>query len=336
MSTKGLWGQLNNTFNNSTKRSKKKMYLIANDHDTRLEAGIGDPDIEEIYNLTHPDVVNYQMLMTQWESGKSIGKSKTRTWQEEMDDITDETLDVWEGQVAYHYPRKTPTFIAIFPNGRTAFTNGKYEERLLALDVLSLTLGEYPVLAALKTDVDAKITVIRAARNQQRVQYGKVGMKSNEVEQARVALAELLDNNLCKLKIKYRKNLSIVENYFDLSLLRKNVTDDDFQFQSTGTVEAGASFLVTMPKKLELSTNATCNFTNLSGVAEMQFFFAANGASLDNAVKVTVLPDESVETTAAEAGWAPGMNFIVVKNMGEVSAEFELVVSVAMEPGGEE
>jgi hypothetical protein len=328
---------LNNMFDNATKQSKKKMLLIALDHDSRLEAGSDDPDIEEIYNLTHPDVLNYQTLMAQWESGKGIGKSRTRTWEELLDDIQESTLDIWEGKVTNFFPKNTPTYLAIFPNGRTAITNGKYEERLLALDAFSLTLGNYVQLASLKTEVDAKITEIKAARNQQRVQYGKVSMKSNEVEQARVALADLFDNNLCKLKIKYRKNLSIVENYFDLSLLRKNVTDDDFQFQTTGTVEAGVSFLVAMPKKLELSTNAICNCTNLSGVAEMQFFFAANGASLDNAVKITVQPDESVETTAAEAGWAPGMNFVVVKNLGDVSAEFELNVVAALEQtnGGE-
>lgn len=328
---------MSNTFENSTKRSKKKMLLIANDHDARLEAGSDDPDIEEIYNLIHPEVLNYQALMAQWESGKGIGKSRTRTWEELLDDIQESTLDIWEGKVTNFFPKNTPTYLAIFPNGRTPFTNGKYEERLLALDAFSLTLGNYAQLASLKTEVDAKITEIKAARNQQRVQYGKVGMKSNEVEQARVALAELLDDNLCKLKIKYRRNLSLVENFFDLSLLRKNVTDEDFQFQATGTVEAGASFLVAMPKKLELSTNATCNLSNLSNTAELQFFFAANGASLDNTVKVNVQPDENVETTAAEAGWAPGMNFVVVKNLGDVSAEFELNVVAALEQanGGE-
>ncbi len=335
MSKKGEWVSLNNIFDNATKRSKKKMRLIINDHVLKLETASEDPEILAIYDLTEPKRIAYNLLLTQWESGKGIGKGKTRTWEDLLDEINDTVLNVWEGQVTYYFPKDTPTYIAIFPGGRMAITTGRYEDRLQALDTFSLTLVSYSSLEALKRTVDDKLVEIKLARKQQRSQYDKVGFKSTELEEMRVELADILDDNLCKLKIKYRTNLKMVENFFDRSLLRKNVSDEDFMFQSAGTVEAGASFLITLPKKLLISTNATCQFMNQSGLVDLQFFFVANGTNLDNPVKTTVQPDESIETTAAEAGWAPGMGFLVVKNIGTMSAEFDLSVMAATEGEGE-
>ncbi len=327
---------MSNLFDNATKKSKKKMRLIINDHDRKLEiAKDDDPEIEAMYDITHPKKLAYNLLITQWESGKGIGKGDTKEWTNLLDEINDTVLDFWEGQVTYYFPVRTPTYIAIFPGGRMAITSDPYEDRLAALDALSETLSNYTQLAALKTTVDAKVAEVHLARKSQQSQYDKVDVKSTELEEMRVELANLLDDNLCKLKVKYRQNLSMVENFYDLSLLRKNVSDEDFMFQSEGTVEAGASFLVTLPKKLVISTNATCNFMNQSGLVDLQFFFVANGTNLDNPLKITVQSNETIETTAAEAGWAPGMGFLVVKNMGTMSAEFDLSVMAATETEGE-
>lgn len=336
MSKKEGWSQLNNIFDNVTKKSKKKMHLIINDHALKLETASKDPEIQTLYDLTNPKRIKYNQLMAEWDSSKGIGKGNTRTWKNYLDEINETVLNTWEGQVTYYFPKDTPTYIAIFPRGRMVITNGKYNDRLLALNAFSLTLAEYPLLDKLKETVDAKLEEINTARKQQRSQYDKVSFKSTELEEMRVELANLLDDNLCKLKIKYRQNLKMVENFFNRSLLRKNVNDEDFMFQSAGTVEAGASLLITLPKKLLISTNATCHFINQSGLVELQFSFVANGTNLDNAVKTNVQPDETIETTAAEAGWAPGMNFIVVKNLGTMAAEYDLSVMAAPNPIGEE
>ncbi|MCC6727305.1 MAG: hypothetical protein IT258_22560 [Saprospiraceae bacterium] len=336
MVRKKKWAQLYNQFDNATKSSKKKMRLIINDHCRRLESNkTGDPELEAMYDLTNPKRTAYDLKMKQWDSSKGIGKGMTKDWTNLLDEINDTVLDVWEGQVTYFFPMRTPTYIAIFPGGRMAITSGPYEDRLAALDALSETLDNYKDLENLKTTVDAKLVQVHQARNSQRSQYDKVGTTSTELEEMRVELANLLDDNLCKLKVKYRQTLAMVENFYDLSLLRKNVSDDDFMFQSEGTVEAGASFLITLPKKLLISTNATCNFINLSGLVDLQFFFVANGTNLDNLVKISVQPSETIETTAAEAGWAPGMGFLVVKNMGTMSAEFDLSIMAATVPEGE-
>ncbi|MCC6726097.1 MAG: hypothetical protein IT258_16440 [Saprospiraceae bacterium] len=93
------------------------------------------------------------------------------------------------------------------------------------------------------------------------------------------------------------------------------------------------SYRVALPEKLTVGTNTTCTFTNLSGSVDLQFFFAANGTDTDGATKTTVRPNESLTGTAAESGWSSGANFIMVKNMGGITAEFEgLLVTATPEP----
>ncbi|MBK9013159.1 MAG: hypothetical protein IPM82_03195 [Saprospiraceae bacterium] len=44
-----------------------------------------------------------------------------------------------------------------------------------------------------------------------------------------------------------------------------------------------------------------------------------------------MLAMQTAQTNAAESGWAPGAKFIIVKNLGTVTAEFELAVTEAVE-----
>ena len=123
----------------------------------------------------------------------------------------------------------------------------------------------------------------------------------------------------------------MVENFFDLGLLRKPSSDADAIFRHSGMVEADATSAVAVSAKLTMSAKATCTFSNNSNQAELQFFFSANASASDHLLKITVLPNESAESTAAEAGWAPGTGFIIVKNTGLVTADFEMTVVEAVE-----
>ncbi len=42
-------------------------------------------------------------------------------------------------------------------------------------------------------------------------------------------------------------------------------------------------------------------------------------------------PNESATGTAAESGWVPGANFIIVKNVGALTAEFEGMLVTVVE-----
>ncbi|MBI1223736.1 MAG: hypothetical protein GC192_00750 [Bacteroidetes bacterium] len=325
---------LTNPFEIATRDSKVKMNTIATDHDSNLEVGIADPDIDALYQLFHPEKNTYQDLMATWVSIKGLSKSKTKSWEDELDEIKNVTIYAWEGKVFAIFPKNTPQALSIFPNNKSPLTAIKYEERLIALDAFHKTLATYPELADLTTEVGLKVAEIKLLRKQQSEYFKRIKQAVSDVEAQRKVLAKLLNNNLSTLKIKFCDEIDKVKLYFDFSLLRRIVNDNDAIFQFSGAVEAGMTFTVVLPEKLTVSANASCTFSNQSEQADLQFFFAANGSASDNTVKMSVATNESVNGTAAEAGWAPGTIFLIVKNMGSVTAEFDGMVIEAVEEGG--
>lgn len=328
---KRIWIYLINTFDVNTKGSYLKMLRLANDHDARLEAASkDDPAILAIYTVFHAALLVFQALMVQWVSSKGVGKSNTQSWTELLDEMSSKWINIWEGQVFSVYPRGTAEATAIFPNNKAPFQNAPYDLRMIAVEALHTTLLGYEPLANLAKDVEAKLILLKAARQAQQGQFGKMDLSSGKVEEQRKLLADLMDDNLGDLKKKYRNNISMVEKFFDLGLLRKAASDTEAIFRHGGTVEAGATAAVALPAKLSMSANAACTFVNKSNSVELQFFFSNSAAAADGQHKTTVLPNESTEGTAAESGWAPGTKYIIVKNPGTVTAEFELMVVEAV------
>jgi hypothetical protein len=161
--------------------------------------------------------------------------------------------------------------------------------------------------------------------------FGTKQFTASMIEEQRLVLADLLDDNLCDLKKKYRKTIKMVENYFDLSELRRPSSDTDSRFVSSGAVEQGMTTAVSLPDKLKMSANADTIIMNRSNQVELQFFYSVNASASDNPVKLNVLAMQSVQSTAADAGWAPGAKYLIVKNLGTVTAEFEVQVTEAIE-----
>jgi hypothetical protein len=328
---KGVWSQLINTFEVNTRGSARKMLKLANHHLSRLEAAKADEGILALYTPFHAAVQVFQNLMVQWMSGRNIGKGNTVSFTDLLDKMATTSLPAWEIKVYDVYPKGTPEATAIFPNYKTPFRKAPYDERMIMLEALHTTLLNYPLLKHVSDDVAVKLAELNEARQTQTEQFGKVGFSSSMVEDQRKVLADLMDDNLCMLRIKYRKtNILMAENYFDLSLLRRVATDSDAVFRSSGTVEAGTTMAVILPEKLPMGTNATCNFGNKSNTVELQFFFSNSASAADSTHKTAVLPNETVEGLAADSGWAPGAKYIIVKNPGTVAVEYDLMVVEAV------
>lgn len=328
---KNLWLFLVNTFEVNTRSSRRKMLRLANYHLARLEAAKADPAILELYTVFLPAVKLYHTMMANFVSSEGTSVGNTANWMNLLDEMVDTWYDKWQVMVFTVFPRKSPEAIAIFPRNKEPFQSSQYDERMIAVEALHKTLLNYPELREVAADVEAKLALLNNARQVQTEQFGKKDFSASVVEDQRLVLANLMDDNLCSLKIKYRSNVKMVENFFDLAELRKSVSDSDARFTFGGAVEAGATSAVLVSDKLVLSTNAACSFANKSNLSDLQFFFSANASAADNPTKISVLPNESVDTTAAEAGWAPGAKYIIVKNMGTVTAEFEGAVTEAVE-----
>ncbi len=327
---KSLWSPLINTFEVNTRYSRRKMLRIANHHFARLQAMKADPIILVLFNLFEPAILLYRNMFSNLNSSESISLSNTALFEKLLDEMADNWFDDWQTMVRPIYGTDTIEFIAIFPHGKAPFQSSQYAMRMVAVEGLHTTLLTYPLLSAVAADVAAKLVLLNNARDTQTEGFGTNIFTASMIEDQRLVLADLMDDNLCDLKKKYRKNIKMVENYFDLAELRKPSSDADSRFVFSGAVEAGMTSAVPVPDKFKLSANDSCVFWNKSNMAELQFFFSANASAADNSIKTSVLAMTTAQTNAAESGWAPGAKFIIVKNLGTVTSEFELRMTEAV------
>lgn len=326
-----LWSQLINTFEVNTRGSRRKMLRIAYHHYSRLQAMKADPIIMALLVIFEPAFKLYQNMFSNLDSQEGLSMGNTAKFTSELDNMSDYWFDEWQTMVRQVFETWTPEFKAVFPRGKEPFQRIQYDLRMVAVEGLYKTLLTYPVLKDAAENVAAKLVLLNDARNAQTESFGTNAFTASMLEEQRIVLANLLDDNLCDLKKKYRSNIKMVENFFDLSELRKPSSDSDSRFMSTGSVEAGATTAIRLPDKLKMSTNADTVFVNRSNQVELLFFYSANASASDNPVKAAVLAMQSVQTTAADAGWGPGAKYLIVKNAGTVTAEFELQVTEMVE-----
>ncbi len=326
-----IWSQLVNTFEVNTKGSRRKMLRIANHHYARLQAMKSDPFILALLTLFEPALMLYRSMFSNLDSQEGISVSNTVNFTDMLDEMRDKWVNKWQTMVRQVFEVGTPEYIAIFPRGKEPFSNVEYDLRMVAVEALHKTLLNYPALEDAAKDVEGKLVLLNAARSAQTEGFGTKQFTASMIEEQRLVLADLLDDNLCDLKKKYRKTIKMVENYFDLSELRRPSSDTDSRFVSSGAVEQGMTTAVSLPDKLKMSANADTIFVNRSNQVELQFFYSVNASASDNPVKLNVLAMQSVQSTAADAGWAPGAKYLIVKNLGTVTAEFEVQVTEAIE-----
>jgi hypothetical protein len=245
--------------------------------------------------------------------------------------LSDEWLKAWEGKVFNHYPEGTPTALAIFPNKRSPFQSGTYEERIIAVSALSDSLAPSEELADVKADVKARYAELQKAREEQKQAMTVTERYTTDLEKQRLVLADALYHNLATLMAKFYKTPKDVERFFDLSLIRRSSAGTDGTFSHGNSVNPGTTLVIDVPKKMELSINAIFIIANSGGGSELHFFFANSASATDSPHKAIVLPDETVEITAGEMGWSTTNTILIVKNMGTLTAEFELTATEAVE-----
>ncbi len=328
---KRLWSYLINTFEVNTRQSKKKMLDFANDHDARLSNYLTDPVILALYTVFHAQLLNYRSLMSKRTAVGGSQKSLTQELTSLLLQLRTTWIAFWEGKVRNFFPEGSVQDTAIFPNKRKPFYEGGYDQRINAVQALKDSMEPYPQLADTMADVEEKYDLLDAAREVQRQKKSAVGANADLLEKSRKELANLMYKHLGTFMAMHYTNPTEVEKYFDLPMLRKPVNDNDSIFNTSGTVEGGFTMAIALPKKLQLNANGLFTFTNNSDLVELQFFFSTNPSAADNTVKVTVLPNETGEGTVAEAGWSPGDTYLIVKNTGTVTAEFEVQLMEAVE-----
>lgn len=216
------WNILANTFEIKTRGSYKKCYIFAEHHFAALQGAKANPAIAPIFAAFEPVYEDFFSEYAKWNGLRGTMESKTQGFTETL--LTMQAkLKFWEGKIFFHYHEGTPEAETLFPHKRTPFYKGTHVSRVQAVRVLSKQLDQYPVLAAVKTDVEEYLQLLEGKLSKQTGTLGLLNNQSGTLEQKRKNICAEMYGNLGLLMHVYRHNTSILKAYFDMGVLKNRV-----------------------------------------------------------------------------------------------------------------
>jgi hypothetical protein len=239
MSTQRSWLYASNTFFANTRYSHSKMLTLSTDTHAKLKAEESNPVIASIISVYEPVFMAYRSIYEQYDYRVGDYRGATDGFEDLLEQLP-QKLREWESPIRAVYIEDSPQEVTIFPNKRTPFISGTYENRLSALGTLSQKTTADPALAGVAALISSFYNTALAARLAQQTDEGSVGEIADLRDNQRVLLANELMGVLGQLMFFHRHNLSQVERYFDMSLLR-DTGDDDGEGPVTigGNIAAG-------------------------------------------------------------------------------------------------
>lgn len=229
MTTEASWAYTRNPFV-TTLLSYKKMDMMATDHHDKLKNNLGDPEIDNLYH-THflPAYAAFKDAYTQVGVTQSRYGLRTDNFTQLVSLLGTDKIDDWDIQIQAtsggQFRKNTNNYKMLFPNGRSAYQSEAYEQRILTLSELSTSLGDFPVLATIKTDVDNFLMQIRAARTEQQGFENQLSIDRSTLDNARSNLALAMHKVLGFLIYKYTDNPKRIEDFFELAYIRQTTYD---------------------------------------------------------------------------------------------------------------
>lgn len=308
-----IWHYLENQFENVTRNSNKLSVIIANDHDSKLQAESGDPEILVFYNRFHPLKIDLSIKYALWVAAKGLYKGETARVEQKLAELSGTAIESWDIQVQAVHIRGTPDYIALLPNFREPFQAGGMDIRIEELRAFSTRLDSYPALAGVKGEVDAFLAVLEGFRNVQQGKEQSVGLASDNLSSSKLACMIMAYRNLGGLMDKFGSNPSDVERFYELELLQQSPQEDE-------------PILVIILGGLTLNllnggfTENTLFILVNTGATPLRFFItnSASGTWVpnpanDGMVEIPAGGNEIV--SASQLGFMPGWKFFNVTNL---------------------
>ena len=266
-----LWIFLTDIIEIATQGSFRLGLRVSRIHYAALKASIADLFILALFNVYEVVHLNYISKYTAWKTQKGQQLSDTIALTNLLALLRKTTVNAWDAAIQVVYAKGSDRYNALFPNGHRPFQVGTQEERIAAIGSLSLAIGADAALTAVKTAVDDFFTLITTALNKQKASIKATGVKSNELETARVAMCEAKYNDLGALMQHFITNKILIGQFFDLTTIR-NIMQMLFQ----GHVKKLMMYTI-----VERTVEATAQLLiENDGVTELRFYLSdtKNGA----------------------------------------------------------
>jgi hypothetical protein len=152
---------------------------------------------------------------------------KTQTVEELFEEMNTDKLSYWEGQLHYFYQKGSTTANTLMRN-RSAFQQGTYEQRILAIKTFGDGCAAIANLVPLSVNVLAFHTQIASARALQLTDgEGRVDLLRSLRQTAHEMLCHEMYGNLGLLMHHFRTTPLEVARFFDLTLLRSKEDEEE-------------------------------------------------------------------------------------------------------------
>lgn len=221
------WIYVNNTFLVNTKNTYRKANKLFTDTYAKLTNESADPDIAVMVAEYEPVFESFVNNYANWKTAKGTYHGKTVNVEDLLGQQLTLNLKKWEGAVRAVFTEDTPTEIEIFPNKRTPFLQGTYDDRIIVMKALADKLLDYPALAATQLVVESYYNQVKSSRLLQQQKEGLVAGLSILIENQRIIVCQVLYGILGLLMHKYKTDPNDLIRFFDLELLRSTSNDDD-------------------------------------------------------------------------------------------------------------
>ncbi len=308
------WAYARNQFEIATRNNMKKAYTIGNYTFNALAA---DPDAADDYEEFRPFYLAFIGQYNAKNVQGGIQKSKTQIVNELLEQGT-ANMEDWLLDIKRIHKKGTPGYVALFPRGMEPFNQGRKDLRIAAYKTLAMAMAGQPLLAPVKSSIEAYHLQLEEAEGLQEGAISNSGQQRNDLEPLRVEMCDYLYRSLGGLMKRFFKNPKRIEDYFLLSEIR-NFKQTHF----TGHVAADVPFVVAERTLVGDDVLVTKNL----GAVPFDVYLAANKGDRPAGIKTTILPNETKEMEASSAGNLSNHFISIYQNNDGQTAQFELDIN---------
>ena len=307
-----MWYALRNTFDSVTRSSLKRMLIMATDHhDKLLIESANDPQIAILYQLFLPIYLAFKQAYNDTFQKDAFYQGNTKIVESLFATLSSQKIRQWDIWIQNEYLDNTPQYLMLLPNGRTPFQSTSYESRINAIVALEANLGSFANLANVLADVSAFRQQIEQARTTQQGMEKAAANTVKTVEDARVALAQVMQGVFGGLMLHYYKNISQVETFYELKYLRASTGNSSNATPTLQSHTIAANSRATLFGQLVAGDSITISNTGTVPIS----CFTCNDVNGNVPVDALILqPGESQTAFADELSNGNGFSWLILLN----------------------
>ncbi len=216
MSTHSFY--LTNYFLNYTEHSRKKMIDIVAYFLSAISEGLPDVTLQKIFDRTDPLFALYQTKFNSWKIAKENYQGATLLFTQGFTDVQLKIENI-QSKVIGEYTSKSDEYNSIFREGMDVFYSDTYYQRVQHIGFLRDRLAMYVPMASAKTVAADLYTKMMDLRDEQQKKSKTLRNASDDLEECRIDLADMMYGNVGLLMDKYSKTREKIRSFYDLDLL---------------------------------------------------------------------------------------------------------------------